>query len=223
MTVDVLPGVGHDGITNADWYSYLRDQLLQQEARAAMNAKELENSLRRMEELRERSQLLAKVREVLTTVARAKREETTQRMELLVSAGLQSVLGDNSVSLRIQERQTKKQFSYGFAMSAQGYVSEDIRNEKGGGIQNLVSFLLTVVLSLMLDPTQTRFFVFDEKFAHLSRNHLDATGKLLRDLAARLGCQFLVITHSPELEEYGDVILELRKDRRGVTSAIKVK
>jgi len=196
--------------------------LLQREGQLKMSEQELSDSERDVEIVRSHRNTIQLSRDILSKIAKLKREETTQKIEKIVSHGLQSVLKDPSVQFKIIEHQTEKNINYKFALEGKGYTSEDIRNEKGGGVQNLVSFILTVILSLMLDPNQTRFFVFDEKFAQLSRNYLPAAGSLMRELADRLGCQFLLVSHQTELESHADVVYEFTQNSSGITSAVRI-
>lgn len=162
-------------------------------------------------------------REVLVEIAKLKRQETSAKIEDLVSKGLRTVLGDQTAKLRIVEHQTAKRIAFRFAVETKGFESEDVRGEKGGGLQALLSFLLTVVLSTILDPKKTRFFVFDERFAHLSRNHLPATGQLVKEMCDILGAQILEVSHQAELEERADVVYEFKQNSKGVTSARRAK
>jgi len=196
--------------------------LIQREGQLKMAEEELKQSEVDVEGIRVYRNTVLLSRDILSKIAKMKREETTQKIEKIVSHGLQTVLKDMSTKFKIIEHQTEKNINYKFALEGKGYTSEDIRNEKGGGIQNLVSFMLTVILSIMLDAKQTRFFVFDEKFAQLSRNYLPAAGALMRELADRMGCQFLLISHQTELEEYADVVYEFVQNSVGVTSAKRV-
>lgn len=199
-----------------------RTELTKRSAQKQMSEDELGEAKADAVFLRQDRQNLQLAREILASIAKMKREETTNKIERIVTHGLQSVLGDDSVRLRVNEHQTKKNISYQFAIDGKGFTSEDIKNEKGGGIQNLVSFLLSVVITLMLSPSRTRFFVFDEKFAQLSRDYLPATGSLLKELSEHLGCQFLLVTHQQELSDYADIVYELSQSKKGITSATRI-
>ena len=199
-----------------------QNTLLQREGQLKMAEDELAESEVDVKKIRSHRNTILLSRDILSKIAKLKREETTQKIEKIVSHGLQSVLKDSSVQFKIIEHQTEKNINYKFALEGKGYTSEDIRNEKGGGVQNLVSFILTVILSLMLDSNQTRFFVFDEKFAQLSRNYLPAAGSLMRELADRLGCQFLLVSHQTELESHADVVYEFAQNSSGITSATRI-
>jgi len=196
--------------------------LVKREGQLQMAEQELKQSESDVEIVRVYRNTILLSRDILAKIAKLKREETTQKIEKIVSHGLQTVLKDQSVQFKIIEHQTEKNINYKFALEGKGYTSEDIRNEKGGGVQNLVSFILTVILSLMLDKNQTRFFVFDEKFAQLSRNYLPAAGLLMRELADRLGCQFLLVSHQTELEDYADIVYQFTQNSSGITSATRI-
>lgn len=200
-----------------------RQALIRREGQFQSAQADLEHSNTELKKHEQSMAVLAMSREVLTKIAQLKREETTSKIEQLVSKGLQAVLGDESVALKVIEHTTAKRITYKFALDGRGFSSEDIRNEKGGGVQNLVSFLLTVVLTMMLDKDQSRVFLLDEKFAHLSREYLPATGKLINELSEKLGVQFVEVTHQPELVDCADAVYKFSQNSSGITSAKRVQ
>ena len=73
-------------------------------------------------------------------------------------------------------------------------------NRVGGGVINVVVFLIIVFFLVLLSPT--RFVVLDEAFAQVSAEYIENVSKLVRELASEYNFIFLMVTHRPELAAY---------------------
>jgi DNA repair exonuclease SbcCD ATPase subunit len=89
-------------------------------------------------------------------------------------------------------------------------VDADPLDAHGGGLVDVVAFVLRVVVATHARPALRRFMVLDEPFRHLSAEHTDGVGYLLRRLAETTGWQFLVVTHQRELAAHADVAYVVR-------------
>lgn len=209
--------------TLSNRFQAMRDDVLSKQTCLKIATNELEAAKDREQALATLKSTITGSREVLTAIARLKRQETTQRIEQIVTQGLQSVWDDPTVSLTIKEKSTAKRFNWVFSLAGRGYETEDITESKGGGVKCLVSFLLTIVLSLMLNKSHTRFYGLDEKFAHLSPDMQPAMGSFIAELGSKLGAQFLLVSHHAQVDESADRVYRFVQNAQGITSAIRVR
>lgn len=163
-----------------------------------------------------------KTRELLNTLVNHKKRTTLDKIEALVTHGLQTIFENKDYHFRIEAKHVRKQIAYSFVLSDGQHESGDLTSTRGGGVVNVVSFLLAVVVQLMLDPT-ARTFVLDEKFAHVSARFVPNISELLETLSVRTKIQFLVVSHQSDLVEAADTAYELHKGSDGATKIKRIK
>lgn len=169
--------------------------------------------------------LLDKSLVALQKLTELKKKETTEKIELIVSFGLQTIFEDSSYQFKIIDSIKKKQVVYDFRVFSDSFQSThgmSILDSRGGGIVNIVSFLLRIVLLCMVDKTAERFIALDEPFNNLSENFHENLVAAVRQISEKLKVQILIVTHQKSLEAFGDVVYEL-KQVNGVTSAHLIK
>lgn len=142
-----------------------------------------------------------------------KRKEIIERIINLVSFGLQSIMEDPTLKLCISESMQRNQKTYSFSVSKNGN-NVSIMDGSGGGIINLISFLLHVVFLSI--SSNRKFLVLDEPFANLSVNYRENIGTFLKLLAEKTGIQFLIVSHQDEVNELADVLYTIKDTPSGV-------
>jgi hypothetical protein len=76
----------------------------------------------------------------------------------------------------------------------------------GGGVADVISFLLRVVVLSLARPRLALVLVLDEPFRHVSLEYLRGCATLLRELNRTAGVQFILVTHKPDLLDAADVV-----------------
>ena len=94
-------------------------------------------------------------------------------------------------------------------------------SSRGGGVANIVSFLLRIIILLLIDPKAERFIGLDEPFNNLSPNYHDNLISTIKEISNKLNFQMLIITQQKSLESLGDIVYEFRQ-KEGITNAYKV-
>lgn len=162
---------------------------------------------------------------LLQKLVEDKKQATVTKIEQLVSYGLQSVFEDDSYQFKIIDSIKRNQVDYEFIVTSDSNPSSegvDIMDSRGGGLVNIISMLLRVIMLILTDRTAERFLVLDEPFNNLSPIYHDNLVKLLKKLVAKLNFQILMVTHQRSLLELGDVVYEYKKKNK-VTSAYRLK
>ena len=79
----------------------------------------------------------------------------------------------------------------------------DPKDSVGGGVLDVASFALRVVLWSIQNPRSSNTIVLDESFKFLHGN-LENASQLLKKLSKDLGLQFIIVTQLDELSQYAD-------------------
>ena len=116
------------------------------------------------------------------------------KIESMVTDGLQRVFGNEHIGLIIEKKESeKKGNSYRIRIKKDDVVGDPM-DSFGGGIQNVVAFLLRVILikRFKLAP----FLALDEQFSNVSPEYQPKIAQLLKTLAG-LGFTIFAISHQP--------------------------
>lgn len=162
---------------------------------------------------------------VLNTKALAVIDRATQiisqngigKVESIVSDGLKLVF-DQDLKLVIERKEGARGDSYRL-MVQQGDVIGPPIDTMGGGVVNVISFLLRVIMIQRFKLT--KFLALDESFNNVSADHLPKVSEMLRSLCDDHGYAILAITQQPLLAcaanrvfsvEKGPLLRELSSD-----------
>lgn len=122
------------------------------------------------------------------------------KIEGIVSDGLHKVFRNNQYGLVIEKKETARGNSYRLLVQ-KGETTGNPMDSFGGGVQNVVGFLLRVILikRFKLAP----FLVLDEQFSNVSPEYQLRIAKLLKTLAG-LGFTILAVSHQPLITKGAD-------------------
>jgi predicted ATPase len=100
----------------------------------------------------------------------------------------------NEVVVSFKVIQTKNEVEY----------ERDVYTEMGGGVADVLSFLLQFIVVYLLRDRIQPILLLDEAFKHLSVEFREDMAELLRELCDRTGVQILMVTHDPIYERVAD-------------------
>jgi len=155
-------------------------------------------------QLKEVMERKIKARWVLSEVARITQERFTGYVENLVTLAIQSVF-DRPLKLLVKF-EIKRNNSECLLLVQDGdkepYVPKD---EMGGGLLDVISFALRVVLWSLEQPRSRNVLLLDEPMKFVGHGEMQQkAGDMLRDISHRLGIQLIILTHEPELMAIAD-------------------
>ncbi len=153
---------------------------------------------------------------VFSRLSELSRRETIDKVEKLVTYALQTVF-DDSYNFFITDKEQKNSVIYAFMMQNDGQPPYPVKENAAGGERNIVGAFLGIIVSILQNPNQRRFFGLDERFKHVSREHQTRIAKVLRSFADKLDCQLLLSSHKDEMLEIADKAYYLKK-RNGKTA-----
>lgn len=89
----------------------------------------------------------------------------------------------------------------------------DPSSSVGGGILDITSFALRIVLWSITNPQSSNTIILDEpaKFLH---GQIDEAIKMIKDISNKLGLQFIIVSQIPEIAEGADKIFEVTHNNK---------
>lgn len=146
-------------------------------------------------------ELSLKAIEVLNRVQQVTREKTKREFESLVSFCLNFIF-EEPYTFKLDFEKRGNLQNLNFKIEKPGYdESYDLLSTQGGGVLNIISFALRIILMEISSPKIQGFFLADEPFANLSENYHNRASLLLEELSKKLKRQFIIISHENLLKE----------------------
>ena len=130
------------------------------------------------------------------------------KIEGIVSDGLHRVFGNDQLGLYIEKKETARGNTYRLLVR-KGETTGNPMDSFGGGVQNVVAFLLRVILikRFKLAP----FIALDEQFSNVSSEYQPKISEMLKVLS-KMGFTIFAISHQPTITSAADTIYEVVVD-----------
>jgi DNA repair exonuclease SbcCD ATPase subunit len=157
---------------------------------------------RSLEEAAVKESRCKEAREVVNAVQLLTQESVKDFIEELVSLALSSVYGDEYAF--VVEYEVKRNKSEASCYVVKGGERMDPKDEVGGGVLDVASFGLRLVLWAMSSPRSAPVMIFDEPFKYVSRDRIDKAAEMVREISTMLGIQMVMVTHDTVLAELAD-------------------
>jgi len=158
----------------------------------------------------ESEQLIAKESIILLeTAGKGAREFITTKFNEIVSFALQSVFGEDyrfETTLEIKRNSIWaefKVFSSGYDEPADPLAS------RGGGVVDIVSLALRIVILELYTPRIDGPIILDEPTKQLSKEYSNQAAQLLQAISERTGRQIIIVTHDAILAKESKVRFSL--------------
>lgn len=88
--------------------------------------------------------------------------------------------------------------------------------ESGGGAVDVASFALRIALWNIQKPRSIDTLILDEPGRFISSDLQHKFGIMIKTLSEKLSLQFIIVTHSDELEESADAVFKVHR-KRGIS------
>jgi DNA repair ATPase RecN len=128
-----------------------------------------------------------------------------EKIEQIVSNGMRVVFDNPNVGLRVEKKEGKRGNSFEltpYKLTPDGEVSGPAMETFGGGVVNVIAFLLRVIMATRFK--RAKLLVLDEAFNNVADVYLPRVSQMLRDLAHTKGYNIYLITHQPILANAAD-------------------
>lgn len=140
--------------------------------------------------------------------------ESLETVEQLVTYGLRVIFDDQQVAFRM-DTDNKRGLQWMEPRLIQGEVEAAILDAFGGGPATVVGFLLRMLVCRRLGLAPV--VLLDESFAMVSESYVANVGKLLRELAEKLGFTILLVSHQQGFIEHATKAYEAVETSQGTT------
>lgn len=160
-----------------------------------------------------RAKLLDYVHEVLKVIAEKREAKVRERLEALVTQSLRLVFDDDSYSFFI-EQDVKRDQAVARLMLEK--ADEDgnlfrtpLRGFHGGGIVDIVAFVLNAIVLTFVRPQRRQTMWMDEPFSQVSKSYRPRIADMMRWLHEETGLQFIIVTHEEEYLSVADTVTKI--------------
>lgn len=127
------------------------------------------------------------------------------KIESIITDGLRRVFGNNQLGLVIEKNETKRGINYKIQVK-KGETIGNPMDSFGGGVQNVVAFLLRLILIKRFKLA--KFLALDEQFSNVSPQYQPKVTQLLKTLTG-MGFTIFTVSHQPSITGGADSIYEL--------------
>lgn len=152
---------------------------------------------------------LKQAQEALSIVGTAVQQNICKIIQDLVTEGLQTIFGP-TYKFIIESSLSRNKPEIEFYIEENGH-KHSIREEHGGSIAALVSFILRIVLIAIGSQRYRQIVILDEPFKDIDKQKLEELGKFLEELQNLLNMQIILITHEDQLKAICSKMFSVKK------------
>ena len=166
-----------------------------------------------------------KVQKFFHSLGTEEQAKLQQWLERVISYGLQSVFNIEFFFVITGPTVKANDITLGFRVVEviDGVKHErDPYNDMGGGMADVLSFLLQFLLVFLLKDRIVPILILDESFKHLAADYTENMAAFLSELVERTGIQVFMVTHQPTYSGVADVVYKFEK-RGEQTKVFKVR
>lgn len=189
---------------------------LRHEARKAARAeivKLAEEIEGRSKEAGHRVKVLDYVGELLKVVAEKREAKFRKGLEALVTQALRAVFDDDSYTFFIEQDVKRDQATARLMLERVDENGElfrtPIKGYHGGGVIDIVAFVLNAIVLTLVKPRRRRTLWLDEPFPQVSKAHRPRVAEMLKWLHEKTGLQFVIVTHEDEYLSVADTVFRV--------------
>jgi DNA repair exonuclease SbcCD ATPase subunit len=163
----------------------------------------------------------ALIREVLNSVTQQIQESVKQKMEKFVTRAIAAIYDTREITFHFDfEEKANK-------MTCRAYFMEDAqemdpKDDAMGGLLDVASFALRLILFALQPQRKRRTIVLDEPFKNLGGGEYgEAAAAMVQRISHELGVQFIIITHDEEFVAVADAAWEVRHDAKKGSKVVR--
>jgi DNA repair exonuclease SbcCD ATPase subunit len=168
----------------------------------------LDNVQQKLDTAEKDADTAAQALDVLRAYAELQEKGLQEKVGKIVTEGLRAVFERSDIEFGLRFELARGQMT-ATPIIKTGDVETEAKDARGGGVLDVASFLLRCVMLVLTRPKLERVLVLDEIFKHLSRNHLQAAGSLVKEMSERLGIQMIMVSHKEEMTEAADKVFDV--------------
>lgn len=162
------------------------------------------------------NELYTKTSTLLQYVSVESRQQVATIFEQIVTDALQTILKNKTLQFKVYFIQKKTGTDVSFKLFDTVVQKElSIIHSFGGGVKDIVSTILRIMVLELHKPTIQGPIILDEVGKNISKEYQENFGTFLQALSKQLDRQIILITHSPIIAQAASKVLTVSKDVTG--------
>lgn len=138
---------------------------------------------------------------ILQKLSEGQREKAKIRLEELGTQALRYSLGDDyRMIITVEGTRSRPKASVKVLTESTGVLTDPI-SENGGGIVDIISIALRLVVLQSYDPQIEGPIILDEPFKMVSKEYVPMLSEFLKKISADFNRQIIMVTHNDYLAE----------------------
>jgi len=187
LVVDILNAKEYELNTEIEKYNKLRKRILKE---------------------RHNLNLLEQIRGIITVLGEETQKSAQKEIEDAVTIALQSIFGSEYQKFILQYDNTKRdQNELKFLLEHNGITVEPKENTESGGVIDICSFALRIVLWTIDASGSPPIMLLDEPFKNISGGYLQRAIEFVKTISSLLGIQIIMATHIDSFIDAADNII----------------
>ena len=179
-------------------------------AKKALLSQQMEELENKVKILQGKVDVYIKARWVISEATRLTQERVKGYIESLTTMAIRAVY-DSDFEFLVDFKISRNKSECFFSIKEDGYEYVP-KDDDGGGLIDIISFALRIVLYSLEKPRRRNVIILDEPFKWTGKL-MSRAGEMIKEISNKLGLQIILITHEPELAEIADKsFLVERKD-----------
>ena len=174
--------------------------------------KQYEENLSAIQSAEVSSDIFLKTSTLLQVVSEKTREKSIEKIESIVTQAIQEVYGDKALKFKIAFENKRGAVSVEFKLwdaNLKEYLN--IVRSEAGGIRNIISAILRLVVIDLYNPKIEGPVVLDEIGVHISQEYRARFGKFLQQYSELTNRQIILVSHLEKVNEFADKKIRLRR------------
>ena len=179
----------------------LKSKFIAYKTEASLTLKSLEDLEKGYNSLKEYNENLQKARVLIAEAGKYTQSYLKDYIESMVTTALQAVFEeDYQFVIDFDIKRNKPEAKISLKLRGE---ETDPKDSCGGGVLDVASFALRVVLWSIENPKSSNVIILDECFKFL-HGKMENASQLLKKLSKDLNIQFIIVSQLDELTQYAD-------------------
>ena len=190
---------------------------------------QIKNNELKMESLKTRLVSLGDVKKLLIQLKNSKMFDKKDFILNTINTALNDVFMDQEIKIDLVASNTNQEASklnikYDIVLYQKG--KEMARNEKlliknGGGVMAFISILFKILVGYIY--SKNKFYIFDESLSEVSELYMPRMGQFLQKFCNKHDFTIILITHTPIIAEYADLMYKLDGEFENDVPTLKIE
>lgn len=162
-------------------------------------------------QLKENEELYSKAIELLSLVQKVSRDKIKEGFEQIVTHALNYIFESDKYAFELIFGRRGNLAELDFAVKTPDKDEAfNALDTEAGGVLNIISFALRLVLMEVAMPKIQGFILSDESFANLSEDHIEQASKFLKEINQKMNRQIIAVSHQSKMIESADKLIEIK-------------